>query len=155
MKLQSRLMISTLPIVFLAIGITLGFSSYITSRELESQIQANARLISQSYSSQLDQELTQVQRISEDLASAVITSINIETTLIDTRKRYPEFPQIFYTNATGKVIDMARFNAANLAFDFSDTHHTKRAGIWLALVGPHFIRLQTASICAGVTGLSV
>ena len=45
--------------------------------------------------------------------------------------------------------------AASLAFAASLTHHTRRAGNWLADVGPHFISSQIACSWSSVTGSSV
>ncbi len=64
-------------------------------------------------------------------------------------------------NCPGLLVDLRNFAkfsdaaAASLALASSLTHHTSRAGIWLAEVGPIFIGSQIARSSASLTGWSV
>jgi len=111
LNIQKRLMLVILPLLILLVISILGISTYITTSAMEEQIQANAKLLSASYSDQLNSKLQHYRKMSEDLASAVVTSIHIETTLIEARKRYPEFSHIFYTDLKGNVTDMSPYDA--------------------------------------------
>ena len=53
----------------------------------------------------------------------------------------------------GALVPLAQ--AASLALAASLVHQMRRAGIWLADVGPHFIRSQIARQSSIVTGASV
>ncbi len=127
MKIQKRLLFSILPVVFFTVITVTGVAVYISTNVVESQVKANAELVSQSYSNQLEAKIVQTKRMSLDLASAVVTAVNVETVLLDARKRYPEISQLLYTNISGNVIDLAPYNKSLLPYNFKDSIYFNKA----------------------------
>lgn len=119
MRIQKRLLISILPVVFITVAAVVIVSMIFSNRILEKQVIENARLLSKSYSNQLNAKVVQTKKMSQDLASAVVTAINVETVLIDARKRYSDFSNIFYSSLTGSIKDMAPYSA-----DLKDDNYT-------------------------------
>ncbi|MBN2656015.1 MAG: hypothetical protein JXR86_03075 [Spirochaetales bacterium] len=81
MKLQFRLMAVILPVligIVTVISITTGI---ISTNALKNQSRENAQLLSRSYAGQLDSTIKLFKSLSQDLGSATVTAINIETTL--------------------------------------------------------------------------
>ena len=120
MKIQPRLMLAIIPVLVIIFATTSVFTSIFTTNALEDQAQENAKLLSHSYSSQLDSTIAQYLNISQDLGNAVITAINVETTLQVLRKRYSQFTNVFYTPASGLVLEMSPYRQAYLNYDFSE-----------------------------------
>lgn len=109
MKIQSRLMLVILPVialVFLTISIT---SSSISTAALEKEVRTNAKLLSTTYSRQLESDITQYKNLSKDLSNSILTAISVERVLQVHLFRYPEYKQLFYTPAHGRVHDMAPY----------------------------------------------
>ncbi|MBI9098797.1 MAG: SpoIIE family protein phosphatase [Spirochaetaceae bacterium] len=127
MKIQVRLMLVIIPVMVIVFAITSIFTSIFSTDALEVQARDNARLLSRSYSGQLDSTIYNYFNISQDLGNAVITSINVETTLQVFRRRYLQFTNVFYTPATGRVLDMSPYNAEYMDFDFSETEAWQKA----------------------------
>ena len=117
MKIQLRLMIVIIPVLIAIFGITTFTTSIISTSAFEDQARKNAKLLSHSYSSQLDSKIKIYFSICQDLGSAAVTAINIETTLQVLRKRYPQFVNVFYTPATGKVLEMAPYQRQYIDFN--------------------------------------
>ncbi len=120
MKIRHRLMIFIIPVIVAIFGIITFSTSIISTSALEDQARKNAKLLSHSYSGQLDSTIRIYLNISQDLASAAITAINVETTLQALRKRYPHISNVFYTPATGKVLEMAPYRREYLGFDLKN-----------------------------------
>jgi hypothetical protein len=97
LKIQHRLMVFIIPVLIAIFGIITFTTNNIFTSTLEDQSRKNANLLSHSYSGQIDSTIKLYFSISQDLGSATITAINIETTLQSLRKRYPQFINIFYT----------------------------------------------------------
>ncbi|MDA3958008.1 ATP-binding protein, partial [Oceanispirochaeta sp.] len=112
-------MLAILPVIILVYGLSSLFTLVQSSQAMEDQALEQAQLLSKSSSDNLESRIIQYQNISEDLSSAVITSINIETSLKAYRKRYPQFPHIFYTASNGLVRDMAPFEKTYMGIDLS------------------------------------
>ncbi|MBI9101856.1 MAG: response regulator [Spirochaetales bacterium] len=119
MKIQTRLIAAIIPVLIIIFTSTSLVFTGSFRNVLESQARVNANLLCQSYSAQLDSALSQYLNIAQDLGSATITSINIETTLQSFRKRYPQFSQVFYTPSDGLIIDMAPYHADYISYDLS------------------------------------
>ena len=120
MKIQNRLLISILPVVIAIVISITSISIFISKNVLEDQIKENLSLLSESYSAQLNSDILQIMRIAEDLSSSVVTSINVETVLLNTIKRYPLINRVFYTTNKGQITDMAPYNKTLLVSDFSE-----------------------------------
>ncbi|MBN2617922.1 MAG: SpoIIE family protein phosphatase [Spirochaetales bacterium] len=119
MKIQKRLLLSILPVVFLsviAVTVTAVSSSI---NVIEEQVKNNTNLLSSSYSSQLNAKMEQYHRMAVDLSAAIVTAVNVETVLIDARKRYREIDEILFTSLNGKIKDMAPYKSSLLSWDFS------------------------------------
>ena len=110
-------MIVIIPVLIAIFGIITFTTSIISTSALENQAQKNANLLSHSYSSQLDSTIKLYFSISQDLGSATITAINIETTLQALRKQHPQFVNVFYTPVTGKILEMAPYEPKYADFD--------------------------------------
>ncbi len=119
MKIQKRLLLTILPIVFLTVVAVVGASIKLSTESIEEQVKDNAKLLSRSYSNQLNAKVVQLKRMSQDLASAIVTAVNAETVLIDARKRYHELDTIFYASKDGSVKDMAPYSSEKFTNDFS------------------------------------
>lgn len=117
MKIQFQLMIVIIPVLIVIFGITTLTSSIISTSAFEEQARKNAKLLSNSYSGQLDSTIQVYLNISQDLGSATVTAINVETTLQALRKRYPQFVNVFYTPVTGKVLEMTPYLRQYTEFD--------------------------------------
>ncbi len=104
-------MLVILPIVLVIFFITTILAGLLSTRALKEQTRKNAELLSFSYASKLDAKITQYLDVAQDLGSAVITSIYIESTLQSFRRRYPEFSHVFYTPMDGKVLEMSPYES--------------------------------------------
>lgn len=120
MKIQKRLLWSILPVVFISVLSVTGVAIYLSSNTIENQVKKNAQLLSKSYSTQLNSRILQIKRMSRDLASAIVTAVNVETVLIDVRKRYPELHRVLYTSLDGHIKDMSPYNSDILSSNYSD-----------------------------------
>lgn len=120
MKIQARLMLVIIPVLVIVFAVTSIFTSISSTDALEGQVRENAKLLSHSYSSQLDSRINQYLNVGQDLGNAVITAINVETVLQVFRRRYPLFTNVFYTPATGRVLDMSPYRPAYMDYDFSE-----------------------------------
>ncbi|QEN04709.1 hypothetical protein EW093_08310 [Thiospirochaeta perfilievii] len=119
MKIQKRLLLSILPVVITTVLAVTTVAIIISKNALENQVKENAVLLSTSYSSQVDNTIFQIKRMAEDLSAAIETAINVETVLINTRKRYPEINRIIYSSVDGEVQDMSPYNKVLLLSDFT------------------------------------
>ncbi|OQY40399.1 MAG: hypothetical protein B6229_01880 [Spirochaetaceae bacterium 4572_7] len=119
MKIQKRLLLSILPVVIVVTGIILIISTTVSTHNMESSITENAQLLNSSYSHQLNYKLIQMKRISKNIATAIITAVNVETVLIDSRKNNPEFNRVFYSTIDGEIIDMAPYNSSIKNYNFT------------------------------------
>lgn len=127
MKIHVRLMLVIIPVLVVVHLLTSLIAGIYSTRALEEQARENAQLLSHSYSEQLDSTIDQYLNVSQDLGSAVITAIHIETTLQAVRKRKPQFSHVFYTLASGKVLEMAPYKGSLLGYDFSKLDAWQRA----------------------------
>lgn len=119
MKIQKRLLLSILPVVLFTVVAVTTVAISISKGVLENQVKENAVLLTKSYSSQLNAKVLQIKRMSQDLSAAIETAINVETVLLNARKRYPEISRILYTGIDGKIKDMAPYSHFLLDSDFS------------------------------------
>jgi len=119
LKIQKRLLLSILPVVITTVLAVTTVAIIISKNALENQVKENAVLLSTSYSSQVDNTIFQIKRMAEDLSAAIETAINVETVLINTRKRYPEINRIIYSSVDGEVQDMSPYNKVLLLSDFT------------------------------------
>ncbi len=117
MKLQNRLIsaITTVLVVIFMITTTVSYRRFYTISE--TSVRDYANLLSRNYSSQFDDAITRYRFIAEDLGSATVTGIHIESTLRDTLKRYPQFSHIFYAPMNGKVLEMAPYDEEYLDYN--------------------------------------
>ena len=121
MKIQARLMLVIIPVLFVVIGGAVSITtSLISTTTVEGRAKENVNLLSVSYSSQLNSTIMRYLDICQDLGSAAITAIHIETSLHAFRNRYPQFSNIFYTPISGQVLDMAPYIQQFRDFDFSE-----------------------------------
>lgn len=120
MKIQTRLMAVIIPVIFTIFVIISLATNEISTTTLEDLARRNARLLSQSYSEQLDTAINQYKNIARDLGSAALTGINVETTLQVHRERYPQFKHVFYTPASGIVLDMAPYKKQYVDYSFRE-----------------------------------
>ncbi|MCK5312495.1 MAG: PAS domain S-box protein, partial [Desulfobacteraceae bacterium] len=127
MKIQLRLMIVIIPVLIAIFSIITFITNIISTSALEDQARKNAKLLSHSYSGQLDSTIRLYLNISQDLGNAAITAINIETTLKVLRKRYPQFINVFYTPVTGKVHDMAPYQQQYIGFNLKNIQGWQQA----------------------------
>ncbi len=119
MKIQLRLMIVIIPVLIAIFGVTTITTSIISTSALEDQTRENAKLLSHSYSGQLDSKIKHYVDISQELGSATITAIHVETTLRALRIRYPQFVNVFYTPVTGKVLEMSPYRRQYINYDLA------------------------------------
>lgn len=119
MKIQKRLLLSIIPVVILSISILAIVSIKTYSNIIENQVKNNTRLLSNSYSNQINSKLKQIKRSSLDIAAGIVTAINIETVLIDSRKRNEEYSRIFYTSLDGFIKDMTPYSNEFLSISYS------------------------------------
>ena len=117
MKIQFQLMMVIIPVLIVIFGITTFTTSIISTSAFEDQARKNAKLLSHSYSGQIDSTIKVYFNISQDLASATVTAINVEATLQALRKSYPQFVNVFYTPATGKVLEMSPYRRQYVDFN--------------------------------------
>jgi PAS domain S-box-containing protein len=127
LKIQLRLMSVIIPVLIIVHGVTALFTNIMSTSALEDQTRENANLLSNSYSLQINSRIDQYQNISRDLASAVITSINIERTLQEVRKRYPQFTHVFYTPANGQILDLSPYQSELVGFNLKEMASWQRA----------------------------
>jgi serine phosphatase RsbU (regulator of sigma subunit) len=120
LKIQGRLMLAIIPVLIAIFAVSSVITGIFSTSALEEQARENAKLLSNSYSRQLDSKINQYLYIGQDLGSAVITAINIETTLQAVRKRYPQFTQVFYTPTNGKVLEMAPYEKQYVDYDLKE-----------------------------------
>lgn len=119
MKIQKRLLISILPVVLITVAVVVGVSIRISTSAVEKQAIDNGQLLSISYSDQLNAKISQYKAMSKDLASAIVTAVNVETVLLDAKKRYSNVGELFYTSTNGNVLDMAPYNASFKKINFN------------------------------------
>lgn len=112
-------MLVIIPVLIIITLSASAITGIISTRALEKQVRENAQLLSHSFSDQLNASIKQYLNISGDLGNAAMTAIHIETTLKAAQKRYPQFSNIFFTPRSGKVLDMARYQADLLGFSFA------------------------------------
>lgn len=110
MKIQKKLLLSILPVVLITVIAVTSVAIYISKDVLENQVKENAKLLIKSYSTQLNAKVFQTKKMSQDLSAAIETAVNVETVLLNTRKRYSEISRIFYTSLDGSVKDMAPYH---------------------------------------------
>jgi len=110
LKIQKRLLVSILPVVFITVLAVTVVATVISKNVLEKQVKENAQLLSTSYSNQLNAKINLIKRMAVDLSAAIETAVNVETVLINTRKRYPDILRIWYTDIYGTVNDMTPYN---------------------------------------------
>ncbi len=120
-------MIVIIPVLIAIFSIITFITNIISTSALEDQARKNAKLLSHSYSGQLDSTIRLYLNISQDLGNAAITAINIETTLKVLRKRYPQFINVFYTPVTGKVHDMAPYQQQYIGFNLKNIQGWQQA----------------------------
>ncbi|MGL1892799.1 MAG: SpoIIE family protein phosphatase [Spirochaetaceae bacterium] len=120
MKIQKRLLLSILPVVFVTVMAVTLIAISISTDAMEVQVKDNAELLSRSYSSQLNSRVIQIKRSSRDIASAIVTAVNVETVIIDARKRYTEMDRIFYTSLDGSIKDMSPYSRTLLGNNYSN-----------------------------------
>lgn len=106
------------------ISITTGI---ISTNALKNQSRENAQLLSRSYAGQLNSSIRLFRSLSQDLGSATVTAINIETTLQVFRKRYPQFIHSFYGSPDGKILMMSPYDKDLESFDLSSLDGWDRA----------------------------
>lgn len=112
-------MLAIVPVLVVIYIVTTIFTSIFSTNLLEEQVRENAKLLSHSYSKQLDSTIEEYFNVGQDLGNAVITSINVETTLQVFIRRYSQFTNVFYTPADGKVFHMAPYRSEFMNFDLS------------------------------------
>ena len=112
-------MLAIIPVLVVLFGISTLTTSLISASVMKKQAREYAQHLSRNYSEQLNSRLLQNIKISEDLGSAVLTSINIETTLQSYSKRYPEYVQIVYTPLNGKILEMSPYKEGLFNLDIS------------------------------------
>lgn len=119
MKIQTRLLLTIIPVVLITNLISSLFINIVSSRALDNQLRNNAKALTNSYATQVNSTLERYIEVSSDLANNVITSIHIETLLKSTLRSHPEFSQIYYTTKSGYASDMAIYNKDYLYVNFS------------------------------------
>ena len=127
MKIQHRLMLFIIIVLIAILGVITLTTSIISTSAIEDQARKNANLLSHSYSGQMDSTIRFYLNISQDLAGATITAINIEATLQALRKRYPQFANVFYTPVSGKIFEMAPYRQQYVNFDLKSIQAWQRA----------------------------
>ncbi len=120
-------MLVIVPVIISIFSIISISTNIISTSALEEQSRKNAKLLSYSYSEQLNSTIEQYQFIARDLSSATLTAINVEDTLQEIRKRYPQLIQVFYTSNKGKVLDMAPYNSEYLNDSLNEISAWKKA----------------------------
>lgn len=98
-------MIAILPVYILVHIMTATVAGVNTASALKIQAQKQAQLLSQTYSSHLDATIIQYKNTAQNLSSATLTAIHIETILREYKKLYPQFSHIFYSQTDGEIID--------------------------------------------------
>ncbi|MBF9018450.1 MULTISPECIES: response regulator [unclassified Oceanispirochaeta] len=112
-------MLAIIPVLVVLFSISTLTTSLISASVMKKQAREHAQHLSRNYSEQLNSRLLQNKKISEDLGSAVLTSINIETTLQSYSKRYPQYVQIVYTPLNGKILEMSPYKEGIFNLDIS------------------------------------
>ncbi len=103
--------------VFLIISIT---TNTISSSALEEEVRSNAKLLSNTYSRQLESDIRYYLNISSDLSNSVLTAMDVERVLQVQQSRYPEFKHIFYTPPSGKVLELAPYQEELVGKEFQN-----------------------------------
>lgn len=127
MKIQKRLLLSILPVVFVTAMAVASAAILLSTNTIEQQVKDNAQLLSRSYSNQLNAKIVQLKRMSIDVAAAIVTAVNVETVLIDARKRSPEINRLMYTSLDGKIKDMAPYTSKIRNENYLDNPLWKKA----------------------------
>ena len=127
-------MLAILPIYILVHSITASVSGIYTASSLRKQAQEQALLLSRTYSEQLDGTISQYLNTAQNLSSAVVTAINIESILKEYKSRYPEFSHMFYTQTNGIVRDMAPYRKAFIGSDLHSLQSWKKASVHMSPV---------------------
>lgn len=119
MKIQSRLMLVIIPVIvslFIIISLT---TNNISTAALENQARINARLLSRSYSKQLETSIANYTNIARDLGSEALNAINVERSLKILKVRYPQFKYAFYTPKNGRILDMAPYKKEYMNYNLN------------------------------------
>lgn len=127
MKIQKRLMVSILPVVFVAILIVTIVAIQLSTNAVEKQVKDNTQLLSKSYSAQLNSRVLEEKRKAVDISAAIETAVNVETVLINARKRYHELSRILYTTVEGKIKDMSPYTSKLLSENFINDMNWRKA----------------------------
>jgi PAS domain S-box-containing protein len=98
-------MIAILSVYILVHIMTATVAGVNTASALKTQAQKQAQLLSQTYSNHLDATIRQYMNTAQNLSSAALTAIHIETILREYKKLYPQFSHIFYSQIDGTIID--------------------------------------------------
>jgi len=112
-------MVTIIPVMVIVYGMSSLIIGTLSTSFMKSQVLEHSQHLSRSYADHLESRITQYLHISEDLSSAVITSIHIETTLKAYKKRYPLFSMILYTTDDGRINDMIPFSNSLVGMDMS------------------------------------
>lgn len=118
MKIQKRLLISILPVVLVAVFLVTFISIQLSTNAVEKQVKDNTRLLSKSYSNQLNSEIMHFKRMASDISSAIETAVNVETVLINAKKRYHEISRVLYTTVDGSIKDMSPYSPGLLSQNY-------------------------------------
>lgn len=127
MKIKKRLLVSILPVVAISILSVTTVAINISTKTIEHQVKENAKLLAESYSFQLDSKIKELKASSEEIASAIVTAVNVETVLIDARKRYLHLENIYYTSLDGGIKDMSPYYDSLLWYNYNNDENWKRA----------------------------
>ncbi|MBA2662246.1 MAG: HAMP domain-containing protein [Bradymonadaceae bacterium] len=127
MKIQNKILIGVLPVVFVGI-IAIGFASLrLSSSMLLDQIRQNTMLMSEGFADELNTQLVKYGRIVQSGAADILTSINIDDSFRAERALFPEFEHFVYTAPRGEVLRVFPANDALERLDFSSKNYWQSA----------------------------
>ena len=118
MTIKTKLLGRMIFILVLSLSLTGYLSIQIATRALNKKLEENAILLSNSYARQLDNDLISYQLGVRKLASAVVTSINIEDSLLEEKRLYPVFGQLYYTSIAGEVLEQVPYTGEDVPINF-------------------------------------
>lgn len=119
MKIQTRLIVIIIPVIFFLFVIMSLITSIISSNTLVEQVKNTTKILRQNYVNQLTTEITHNINLSKDISDAVITAFDIERALKIFKDRYPYFRYVMYTPLDGKVLEITPYKSEYIKYDFT------------------------------------
>ncbi len=123
MSIKTKILFVILFVLIIFAGMIVYIIS--TSRQsLLNQIKENTMIMSESYADEINNKLIYYEKTTQNIASQIKTAISIEEVLMEQKKLYPEFKNLFYTDIdSGKILAMEPYNIEYLNYNFKDKEY--------------------------------